>query len=57
MARQAFDLKIKNPPIYSTRDRRSYGDRRKSGKRDYFLKGGKERRSWKERRFLWYMTR
>jgi len=57
MVKQTFGLKIEKPPFYSTRDRRAYGDRRKSGKRDYFLKGGKERRSWKERRFLWYMTR
>jgi hypothetical protein len=57
MVRQAFELKIENPPLYSTKDRRSYGDRRKSRKRAYFLNGGKERRSWKERRFLWYMTR
>ena len=57
MVRQAFELKIENPPLYSTKDRRSFGDRRKSRKRAYFLNGGKERRSWKERRFLWYMTR
>ena len=37
-------------------DRRSGEDRRKSYDTDYFLNGGIERRSWKERRFLWYMT-
>ena len=57
MVRQAFELKIKDPPLYSTKDRRSYSDRRKTRRQDYFLNGGKERRSWKERRFIWYMTR
>jgi len=57
MVRQAFELKIENPPLYSAKDRRAHGDRRRTCRRDYFLKGGKERRSWKERRFLWYMTR
>ena len=37
-------------------DRRSGKDRRKSYSIDYFLQGGVERRSWKERRYLWYMT-
>jgi hypothetical protein len=37
-------------------DRRSGADRRKVYSADYFLKGGVERRSWKERRFFWYMT-
>jgi len=37
-------------------DRRSGDDRRQSFDNSYFLKGGIERRSWKERRFLWYMT-
>ena len=37
-------------------DRRSGVDRRKSGRRDYFANGGLERRSWHERRRLWYMT-
>lgn len=31
-------------------DRRSGADRRKTHNLDYFLKGGVERRSWKERR-------
>ena len=37
-------------------DRRSGVDRRKSKNRDYFSSGGLERRSWHERRKLWYMT-
>jgi hypothetical protein len=37
-------------------DRRSGVDRRQSSDNHYFLKGGVERRSWKERRYLWYMT-
>ena len=40
--------------IYS--DRRTGTDRRKSYSIDYFLQGGIERRSWRERRYLWYMT-
>ncbi len=42
--------KVSNP------DRRSGIDRRKSNNRDYFSNGGLERRSWHERRKLWYMT-
>jgi len=37
-------------------DRRSGKDRRKLPVRDYLLNGCVERRSWSERRFLWYMT-
>ena len=37
-------------------DRRSGVDRRQSLDNSYFLEGGIERRSWRERRFLWYMT-
>jgi hypothetical protein len=37
-------------------DRRSGVDRRQSSDNRYFLKGGVERRSWRERRYLWYMT-
>jgi hypothetical protein len=37
-------------------DRRSGNDRRKVYSSAYFLNGGVERRSWKERRFFWYMT-
>jgi hypothetical protein len=39
--------------IYS--DRRSGKDRRSSYSIDYFFHGGIERRSWRERRYLWYM--
>ncbi|MGD9057042.1 MAG: hypothetical protein PVG40_00355 [Desulfobacterales bacterium] len=37
-------------------DRRSEVDRRQLSDNRYFLEGGVERRSWKERRYLWYMT-
>ena len=37
-------------------DRRTGVDRRQSFDNRYFLEGGVERRSWKERRYLWYMT-
>ena len=39
-----------------SKDRRSGTDRRIKVSSDYFRKGGVERRSWKERRHLWYMT-
>lgn len=39
------------------RDRRSGKDRRKCSNAKYFTNNGVERRSWKERRYLWYMTR
>ena len=45
-----FPRKNSNP------DRRSEIDRRKSNNREYFSLGGLERRSWRERRKLWYMT-
>ena len=57
MGRQAFRLEIESVPLRKNTDRRSYGDRRKTRARTYFLKGGKERRSWKERRYIWDMTR
>ena len=38
-------------------DRRSGKDRREASSKKYFLEGGLERRSWKERRNYWYMTR
>ncbi len=38
-----------------SKDRRSGKDKRQSFNSEYFLKGGVERRSWKERRCLWYM--
>jgi hypothetical protein len=47
----------KNAPLkHPAADRRSGEDRRKSLDPNYFLNGGIERRSWQERRFLWYMT-
>jgi hypothetical protein len=36
--------------------RRSGKERRKSQSKKYFLNGGDERRSWIERRHLWYQT-
>lgn len=36
--------------------RRSGKDRRKISSKKYFLRGGLERRSWKDRRISWYMT-
>jgi hypothetical protein len=45
--------KQSKPPVA---DRRSGADRRQSFDNQYFLSGGIERRSWKERRYLWYMT-
>ena len=45
----------KQPHVPVT-DRRSGIDRRQAPDNRYFLEGGVERRSWKERRFLWYMT-
>ena len=57
MGKEGLILKIESPPLYSTNDRRAYRDRRKTYNRDYFLNGGKERRTWKERRFIWHMTR
>ena len=57
MGRQAFRLEIESVPLRKNTDRRSYGDRRKTRARIYFLNGGKERRSWKERRYIWDMTR
>ena len=38
------------------KDRRCCPERRKSYSRRYFTYGGKERRSGRERRFVWYMT-
>lgn len=43
-------------PRGPTADRRSGNDRRKIYNAVHFLNGGTERRSWKERRFFWYMT-
>ncbi len=38
------------------KDRRCCPDRRETYSRKYFSKGGKERRSGRERRFVWDMT-
>ena len=57
MVRQAFKLKIESGSLRNSNDRRSYGDRRKTRKQTYFLNGGRERRSWQERRYIWDMTR
>jgi hypothetical protein len=57
MARRTFQLLVEDYPKRSSRDRRTPGDRRKTFDRTYFLRGGKERRSWRERRFRWDMTR
>jgi hypothetical protein len=43
-------------PKHPAADRRSGYDRRIIYNAAYFLNGGVERRSWKERRFFWYMT-
>jgi len=57
MVRQASKLKAESGSSRKNNDRRSYGDRRKTFIRAYFLNGGKERRSWQERRYIWDMTR
>jgi hypothetical protein len=48
--------KLSKTPKRPAADRRSGNDRRKIYSAAYFLNGGVERRSWKERRFFWYMT-
>ena len=48
-----IDKKIKDGSISG---RRSGNDRRKKLTLKYFIKGGFERRSWKERRKYWYLT-
>ena len=40
----------------SGKDRRSGEERRKGQSKKYFSDGGIERRSWTERRNLWYQT-
>ena len=40
----------------SGRGRRSGEERRRGQSKKYFSDGGKERRSWAERRNLWYRT-
>ena len=55
-----FKLKLgvsdKNTKNGSSKDRRSGKDRRKISSKKYFLEGGHEKRSWRERRNYWYMT-
>ena len=53
-----FKLRINkiNPGFDSGNGRRSGNDRRKTSHKEYFLEGGLERRSWKERRKYWYIT-
>jgi hypothetical protein len=48
--------KCTKPIRRSCIDRRSGKDRRKTYQALYFLKGGIERRKWRERRYLWDMT-
>jgi hypothetical protein len=48
--------KCAKPIRRSSIDRRSGNDRRKTYQALYFLKGGIERRKWRERRYLWDMT-
>lgn len=57
MERRTFQLLVEDSPRRASRDRRTPGDRRKCCERTYFLRGGKERRSWGDRRFRWDMTR
>jgi hypothetical protein len=57
MERRTFQLLVEEPPLRPKRDRRTPGDRRRTCNRAYFLRGGKERRSWRERRYIWDMTR
>ena len=49
-------MKNKNNIVGSDQGRRSGKDRRKLSGKKYFLDGGLERRSWKERRKNWHMT-
>jgi hypothetical protein len=50
------DKKNAKPVRRASNDRRSGKDRRKTYTALYFLKGGIERRKWRERRYLWNMT-
>ena len=54
-----FKLKIdkRNNSLGFVEDCRSGKERRKTSNKKYFLEGGLERRSWKERRKYWYLTR
>lgn len=57
MGKIIFKSQIEKPQVYENFDRRLNQDRRNSLNKSYFLSGGRERRNWKERRFIWYMTR
>ena len=46
----------KNDIVGSGKGRRSGTDRRRLSRKKYFLDGGLERRSWKERRKNWLIT-
>jgi len=56
MGKIIFKSQIEKPQVNVNFDRRSNQDRRKSFNKSYFLNGGREKRSGKERRFIWYMT-
>ena len=53
-----FKLRLnkRNISVGSGGDRRSGKERRKSSHKKYFLEGGLEKRSWRERRKYWYLT-
>ena len=51
-----FRMIDKNTIDVFCNDHRSGKDRRKISTKKYFLKGGLERRNWKDRRKDWYMT-
>ena len=51
-----FITQFEKPEVNHKSDRRSNQDRRKLFNKNYFLRGGRERRQGKERRFIWYMT-
>jgi hypothetical protein len=53
-----FKLRWRNDATIgnSKKGRRSGEERRKKQSKEYFFNGGNERRSWAERRNLWYLT-
>ena len=56
MRKIIYKSQIEKPQVNENFDRRSHQDRRKSFNKSNFLNGGREKRNWKERRFIWYMT-
>jgi hypothetical protein len=56
MEKRNFISQIEKPQVNKNSDRRLNQDRRKSFSKSYFLRRGRERRNWEERRFIWYMT-